>query len=125
MIIPETWKIGLAATLACIVICLIGGLAISRANLKAELAQKQAELTICQHANADWVMKADSINATVRKLKEETEMRLHTALQNQQKAQRSASKHDEQARALLSAQSKGNECQAAEKLIRHYLWGHP
>jgi hypothetical protein len=123
MMVPEAWKTGVAVTVFVTVLGLIGWLAIARANLKVELAQARADYAMCQSANADWAAKAEISNAAVRKLREEAEARQARAVEARHKADKVAEKHADKARAILAESGKGDECRAAQRLIRQYIRG--
>ena len=121
MIIPETWKAGALAALVVVVVSVIAWLAVARANLKAELAQARADYAMCQSANADWAAHAAATNAAIRKLQDETQARQVRAGKALNKAAKYAEKHADAARAILTAPVRGDDCKAAQNLVRHYL----
>ena len=121
MIIPETWKTGALAALVLAVMSVIGWLAVARANLKAELAGARADYAMCQSANADWATHAATVNAALQKMQDEAQAQQIRAGKAMNKAAKVAKKHADEARVILLEPGRGDDCKAAQNLVRNYL----
>jgi len=109
--------------MAVAVIGAIAWLAISRADLKAELAETRAAQASCLSANEEWAARAAIADKAARNLRMEAEARQATAAAAMKKAGREAERHEERARKIADAKPEGGECEAARKLLREYLQG--
>jgi hypothetical protein len=124
MIIPDGWKLGMRAILFVGVLSIFSWLAIARANLKAEVAETRSNFALCENANAEWEAKIKTCNDTTRKWKEETDRQTAETQKAYKATLKLAKAHAAKAQSIMASSDKGNDCQAAQSLIRRYLGEH-
>jgi F0F1-type ATP synthase membrane subunit b/b' len=118
--IPDSWKLGVLTALALLIISVIAGLAISRANLKAELAKAQAQGTLCEGANAAFQIQMADTRKEVQAIKEDAAKRAEGDAKAIKEAAREAEKRSALAAYWQRAQPKGNACDDLTVLLRRY-----
>lgn len=122
MIVLEAWKMGAIVGSIAAVLGIFGWLAISRANLKADLAQARGDYSLCKAANDEWLAKSVELKAAWDKYKQEAKDNAEKVRIAQNRANQLARTHVSRAKAIMTAKvAKGNEAEQARALLKTYF----
>jgi hypothetical protein len=112
------------ASIIAALLLMFGIVLIMNANLRADVAQARANVSVLTAANADFKNSTEKQNQAIQALKAAGDARLAAVQKAMKRASAEATQYRTQAAVIANIKSEGDDCAGARVVLGNYLQGY-